>query len=520
MLLPLPNSRTPVNPKLAVDMRKMRKYFPSSDVLAVDDVDFAVREGEIHALVGENGAGKTTLMSILYGLVNADVGEIRVNDEQVHIHHPNDAIRHGIGMVHQHFKLIPSFSIAENVMLGIEPGQMGFINSSEEAKAVSDLAQNFGLPVDPLDTVADISVGMQQRVEILKTLQRDARILVLDEPTAVLTPQEVRELYNVIRQLSADGRTIILITHKLLEVKEVADRVSVMRRGRMIATRDVADVTVRDMANLMVGREVVLRVDKEAGKPQNNVLDVQNLLVASAGGIPAVFGISLELRAGEILGVAGVSGNGQTELVEALTGLRPVEGGRVSLSGKDITFSSVRERREQGMAHIPEDRMTMGLNLRTTLDENVVVSVYQNSPWSSRGVFDFEVVRKFAQRIVRSFNVRSARLGEEIHTLSGGNLQKLVLGRELQGHPGLIIANQPTRGLDIGSIEFVHQTLVAARDAGAAILLVSVELDEIFALSDRVAVMFEGRIMAVHDIDELDEESIGLLMAGHAEPEP
>ena len=360
---------------------------------------------------------------------------------------------------------------------------------------------------------------MQQRVEILKTLQRDARILVLDEPTAVLTPQEVRELYNVIRNLAADGRTIVLITHKLLEVKEVADRVSVMRRGRMIATREVADVSVRDMANLMVGREVVLRVDKQAGQPKETVLDVQNLLVASAGGIPAVFGISLELRAGEILGIAGVSGNGQTELVEALSGLRPVDGGSVELVGNDVTASTVRARRELGMAHIPEDRLTMGLNLQTTLDENVIVSVYQNSPWSDRGVFRFAAVRDFAQRIVRSFNVRSARPGEEIHTLSGGNLQKLVLGRELEGQPSLIIANQPTRGLDIGSIEFVHQTLIEARDAGAAILLVSVELDEIFALSDRVAVMFEGRIMAVHDIEELDEESIGLLMAGHAEPE-
>ena len=498
----------------------MRKYFRSSDVLAVDEVDFSVREGEVHALVGENGAGKTTLMNILYGLVSADRGKVQVNGEQVQIHHPNDAIHAGIGMVHQHFKLISSFTIAENVMLGIEPGQLGFIDSAEEAQAVSDLAQNFGLPVDPLEVVADISVGMQQRVEILKTLQRDARILVLDEPTAVLTPQEVRELYNVIRNLAADGRTIILITHKLLEVKEVADRVSVMRRGRMIATREVAEVSVRDMANLMVGREVVLRVDKQAGQPTDTVLDVQNLLVASAGGIPAVFSISLELRAGEILGVAGVSGNGQTELVEALSGLRPVDGGRVELVGNDVTASTVRARRELGMAHIPEDRLTMGLNLQTTLDENVIVCVYQNSPWSDRGVFRFKAVRDFAQRIVHSFNVRSARLGEEIHTLSGGNLQKLVLGRELEGQPSLIIANQPTRGLDIGSIEFVHQTLIEARDAGAAILLVSVELDEIFALSDRVAVMFEGRIMAVHDIEELDEESIGLLMAGHAEPEP
>ena len=501
-------------------MRKMRKYFPSSDVLAADDVDFSVRQGEIHALVGENGAGKTTLMSILYGLVHPDSGEIRVNGDHAHIHHPNDAIRAGIGMVHQHFKLIPSFTIAENVMLGIEPGQLGFVDAEDESESVRQLAEDFGLPVDPQAVVADISVGMQQRVEILKTLQRDARILVLDEPTAVLTPQEVRELYNVIRQLAADGRTIVLITHKLLEVKEVADRVSVMRRGRMVATEDVADVTVRDMANLMVGREVVLRVDKEAGVPGDPVLEVENLLVAGAGGIPAVFGISLELRAGEILGIAGVSGNGQTELVEALSGLRPVDGGSVSLDGEDVTFSAVRDRRELGMAHVPEDRMHMGLNLQTTLDENVIVTVYQRSPWSERGIFRFDAVREFAQRIVRSFNVRSARLGEEIHTLSGGNLQKLVLGRELDGHPRLIVANQPTRGLDIGSIEFVHQTLIEARDNGAAILLVSVELDEIFALSDRVAVMFEGRIMAVHDVAELDEESIGLLMAGHMEPEP
>ena len=501
-------------------MRKMRKYFPSSDVLAADDVDFSVRQGEIHALVGENGAGKTTLMSILYGLVHPDSGEIRVNGDLAHIHHPNDAIRAGIGMVHQHFKLIPSFTIAENVMLGIEPGQLGFVDADDESESVRQLAENFGLPVDPQAVVADISVGMQQRVEILKTLQRDARILVLDEPTAVLTPQEVRELYNVIRQLAADGRTIVLITHKLLEVKEVADRVSVMRRGRMVATEDVADVTVRDMANLMVGREVVLRVDKEAGVPGDAVLEVENLLVAGAGGIPAVFGISLELRVGEILGIAGVSGNGQTELVEALSGLRPVDGGSVTLDGEDVTFSAVRDRRELGMAHIPEDRMHMGLNLQTTLDENVIVTVYQRSPWSERGIFRFGAVREFAQRIVRSFNVRSARLGEEIHTLSGGNLQKLVLGRELDGHPRLIIANQPTRGLDIGSIEFVHQTLVEARDNGAAILLVSVELDEIFALSDRVAIMFEGRIMAVHNVADLDEESIGLLMAGHMEPEP
>jgi simple sugar transport system ATP-binding protein len=495
-------------------MRNIRKFFPSSGVLAVDNVNFEVRKGEIHALVGENGAGKTTLMSILYGLVQPDEGEILIDERPVHISHPNDAIAAGIGMVHQHFKLISSFTIAENIMLGIEPNRLGFIDGKDEAQAVRQLAQSFGLPVDPNAVVANIPVGMQQRVEILKTLQRNAQILILDEPTAVLTPQEVKELYTVIRKLADDGRTVILITHKLVEVKAVANRVSVMRRGRMIATHDVADVSVRDLANLMVGREVILQVDKNQAKPGDTVLKVDNLLVAGAGGIPAVFGVSFTVQSGEILGIAGVSGNGQTELVEAIAGLRPVDGGTVELDGKDITHVPVRERRLQGMAHVPEDRMTMGLNLRTNLDENVIVTAYQQPPYSQRGVLRFKPIRELAQRIVKTFDVRSARVGGEIRTLSGGNLQKIVLGRELEGSPRLIIANQPTRGLDVGSIEFVHRTLVAERDSGAAVLLVSVELDEIFSLSDRIAVMFEGRIMGILDIDEATEERVGILMAG------
>jgi general nucleoside transport system ATP-binding protein len=499
---------------LAVEMRHIRKYFLSSGVLAADNIDFEVRQGEVHALVGENGAGKTTLMNILYGLIPPDEGEIRINEKPVHIAHPNDAIHAGIGMVHQHFKLIPSFTIAQNIMLGIEPNRLGLIHNRNEAETVRELAAGFGLPVDPNAVVADVSVGMQQRVEILKTLQRQARILILDEPTAVLTPQEVRELYTVIRRLAAEGRTIILITHKLLEVKEVADRVSVMRRGRMVATHDVADVSIRDMANLMVGREVILQVDKTPAQPQEPVLTVENLLVAGTGGIPAVFGISFAVRAGEILGIAGVSGNGQTELVEALAGLRPMDGGSACLLGQDITHVSVRQRREQGMAHIPEDRITMGLNLRTNLDENVIVTQYQHTPFSKQGIFRLSAIRDYARRLVELFDVRSARVGEEIRTLSGGNLQKIVLGRELDGSPRLVIANQPTRGLDVGSIEFVHKTLIRERDAGAAILLVSVELDEIFALSDRIAVMFEGRIMDIIDIQAATEENIGLLMAG------
>lgn len=499
---------------LAVAMRNIRKFFPSSGVLAVDNVDFEVQKGEIHALVGENGAGKTTLMSILYGLVQPDEGEILIDERPARIAHPNDAIAAGIGMVHQHFKLIPAFTIAENIMLGIEPNHLGFIDGKDEAEAVRQLAQNFGLPVDPNAVVANIPVGMQQRVEILKALQRDAQILILDEPTAVLTPQEVKELYTVIRKLTDDGRTVILITHKLIEVKAVANRVSVMRRGRMISTHDVADVTVRDLANLMVGREVILQVDKAQAKPGDTVLKVENLLVAGTGGIPAVTGASFSVRSGEILGIAGVSGNGQTELVEAIAGLRPVDGGTIELEGEDITHASVRERRSHGMAHVPEDRMTMGLNLRTNLDENVIVTAYQHPPYSKRGIFQFGQIRELAQRIVKAFDVRSARVGGEIRTLSGGNLQKIVLGRELEGSPRLIIANQPTRGLDVGSIEFVHRTLVAERDAGAAVLLVSVELDEIFGLSDRIAVMFEGRIMGILDIAQATEERVGILMAG------
>jgi simple sugar transport system ATP-binding protein len=357
---------------------------------------------------------------------------------------------------------------------------------------------------------------MQQRVEILKILQRNAQILILDEPTAVLTPQEVRELLAVVRRLAQTGRTILLITHKLIEVKEVADRVTVMRRGQNVGTHRVAQVSVRDTATLMVGRAVTLTVDKTPAKPGEVVLKADNLLVAGAGGIPAVFGAGFDLRSGEILGIAGVSGNGQTELVEALVGLRTVDSGSITYLGTDVTHHTVRQRRDAGFAHIPEDRMIMGLNLRTNLDENVVVTSYQKPPYSSSGVFRFGKVRELAQNIVDTFGVRSARVGEPIRTLSGGNLQKIVLGRELKGNPKLIIANQPTRGLDVGSIEFVHKTLIEERDKGAAVLLVSVELDEIMALSDRIAVMFEGRVVAVLDRADATEEKLGLLMAGAA----
>ncbi len=442
----------------ALEMRHIRKYFPSSGVLACDDVNLAVQKGEVHAIVGENGAGKTTLMSILYGLVTPDEGEILVSGTPVRIGHPHDAIQQGIGMVHQHFKLVPSFTIAENIMLGIEPNRVGFIDGATEAENVRQLAESFGLPVDPNARVKDISVGIQQRVEILKILQRNAQILILDEPTAVLTPQEVSELLNVVRSLAQSGRTILFITHKLAEVKAVADNVSIMRRGKSVGTYATHGVSIRETANLMVGRVVTLQVEKTPAKPGAVVLSADHLLVAGTGGIPAVFGASLEVRSGEILGIAGVSGNGQTELVEALVGLRPVDQGTITFLGQDITHNTVRERRGAGVAHIPEDRMIMGLNLKTNLDENVVVTSYQHEPYSKRGFLQLEPIRQLARDIVEKFSVRSARVGEEIRTLSGGNLQKIVLGRELKGDPKLIIANQPTRGLDVGSIEFVHKT--------------------------------------------------------------
>ncbi len=498
----------------AVEMRHIRKFFSSSRVLASDDVSIDIQPGEVHAIVGENGAGKTTLMSMLYGFVQPDEGEIYVQGKLAKITHPNDAIRLGIGMVHQHFKLVPSFTIAENIMLGIEPNQAGFINGKAEAETVRQLAESFGLPVDPNLRTRDISVGMQQRVEILKILQRNAQILILDEPTAVLTPQEVGELLTVVRQLAQTGRTILLITHKLVEVKEVADRMTIMRRGRNVGTYAVAGVSIRDTANMMVGRSVVLTVEKTAATPGEVVLKADNLLVAGTAGVPAVFGAGFDLRSGEILGIAGVNGNGQTELVEAVVGMRPVDLGTITFMGKDVTHTSVRDRRDSGFAHIPEDRLIMGLNLQTNLDENVVVTSYQRPPYSQRGVFRFVNIRDFAQKIVDRFQVKSARVGEPIRTLSGGNLQKIVLGRELEGDPKLIVANQPTRGLDVGSIEFVHKTLIEQRDRGAAVLLISVELDEILALSDRIAVMFEGKILAILDAADATEEKIGLLMAG------
>jgi general nucleoside transport system ATP-binding protein len=507
-----------------LEMKGITKFFSSSDVLANDNVDFSVQEGEVHALVGENGAGKTTLMNILYGLHKPDRGEIFLAGEKVEVHHPNDAIRLRIGMVHQHFKLVPSFTIAQNIMLGMEQTSAGLINRKQENEMVKKLAEDFGLPIDPTQQIRNLPVGMQQRVEILKSLQRNARILILDEPTAVLTPQEVGELIEVVRGLTERGCTVIFITHKLLEVVKVADRVSVMRLGRMEGTKSVSDTSVVEMARMMVGREVLFRVNKPPAQTGNVVFSADGLTVASESGLPAVVDLSLHVREGEILGLAGVSGNGQTELVEAIAGMRSIEYGSLKISGKEISNSDVRTRRDMGMAHIPEDRIQIGLNLQTNLEENVVVTKYQLPEFNKYGFMIRSALQKFAQSLVKMFSIASAQPGEGIATLSGGNMQKVVLGRELSGNPKFIIANQPTRGLDVGSIEFVHQTLLKARSDGVGILLVSVELEEIMSLSDRIAVLFRGQVVGELDADSATEEQIGFLMAGgsldHIQAEP
>lgn len=497
-----------------LEMKGISRYFSSTDVLANDKVDFNVEKGEVHALVGENGAGKTTLMNILYGLIKPDSGEIFIDGNKVQIGHPDDAIKHGIGMVHQHFKLVPSFTVAQNIMLGIEPNAAGFLRTTQENEAVSQLGKKFGLLVDPTTKIRDLPVGMQQRVEILKVLQREAKILVLDEPTAVLTPQDANELFTIIRGLTRMGFTVIFITHKLVEVLNVADRVSVMRNGRMIGTKKIADTDIPDLARMMVGREVLLRVKKKPATIGEPVFEAQDISVADMNGLAAISHVSFKVHKGEILGIAGVSGNGQTEMVEVVSGMQALDGGKMFFKGRDISRANVRQRRDLGIAHIPEDRMHVGLNLETNLDENLIVSRYNRSEYSRMGFLLTKAIRDFTETVIKSFSISSAKPGEGISKLSGGNLQKIVVGRELSGSPLLIIANQPTRGLDVGSIEFVHKTLVEARDNGCGILLISVELDEIMSLADRILVFYRGKIQGELEAKTVTEEEVGILMAG------
>ena len=494
-----------------IEMLNIRKEFPG--IVANDDITLQVREGEIHAILGENGAGKSTLMSILFGLYHADKGTIKVRGHEVHIHNPNDANDLGIGMVHQHFQLVQNFTVTENIILGKE-GSF-FLDRKSASKRIAALSAQYGLNIDPDMVIEDISVGMQQRVEILKMLYRDANILIFDEPTAVLTPQEIEDLMQIMRNLVKEGKSIILITHKLAEIKEVADRCTVIRRGKLIGVVDVADTSVATMASMMVGRPVSFKVDKKPAQPGRVILEVHDLNVLNNKRLLGVKNFSLTVRAGEIVGIAGVDGNGQSELIEAITGLRNIESGSVIIEGNDITHADVRRRNEMGIGHIPEDRQKRGLVMPARVFENVAIKEYYHPPFSKRGILDADYLAEYAQTVVERFDVRS---GEGIYSLagklSGGNQQKLIVAREITGTSELLIAVQPTRGLDVGAIEYIHSQLVAHRDKGYAVLLVSFELDEIFNLSDRIAVMFSGELVNVVKTGETNEDEVGLMMAG------
>lgn len=497
-----------------VEMLGITKEFPG--IKANDNVTLQVEKGEIHALLGENGAGKSTLMSVLFGLYQPEAGSIKVRGKEIKITNPNIANEFGIGMVHQHFKLVENFTVTENIILGMEPKKsFGRINIDYAAKRVKELSERYGLSVDPFSKIEDITVGMQQRVEILKMLYRDAEILIFDEPTAVLTPQEIHELMKIMKELVKEGKSIVLITHKLKEIKEVADRCTVLRRGRYIGTVPVADTTEEQMAEMMVGREVSFQVDKDEAKPTDVVLSIQNLNVKSNRKLPAVKNLSLEVKRGEILCVAGIDGNGQTELIEAITGLRKIESGKIWINNKSIEKSSVRHRTLEGIGHIPEDRHKHGLVLDFSLEENIALQTYFKEPLSKNGLINFDERRKISERLIEEFDVRSGQGSiTSARSMSGGNQQKAIIAREIDRSPDLLIAAQPTRGLDVGAIEYIHSRLVEERDKGKAILLMSLEMEEVLNLSDRIAIIYEGEIVGVVNAAETDENELGLMMAG------
>ena len=495
-----------------IEMLNIRKEFPG--IIANDNVTLQVKKGEIHALLGENGAGKSTLMNVLFGLYQPEQGEIRVNGKPVKITSPNIANDLGIGMVHQHFMLVDPFTVTENIILGKEPSKAGKIDLQEASEEVRKLSEQYQLSVDPHAKIADISIGMQQRVEILKTLYRGAEILIFDEPTAVLTPQEIKELIHIMKALIKEGKSIILITHKLKEIMEVCDRVTVIRKGQGIGTVNVSDTNPNDLANLMVGRKVTFKTEKKEATPKAPVLEVSGLEVRDARGISAVKNLNLDVRAGEIVGIAGVDGNGQTELIEALTGLRKSIAGSVKLNGKDIKNLKPRKITESGVGHIPEDRHKHGLVLDYSIGENIVLQTYYQTPYSKGGILNSRKIFDKARSLIKAFDVRTPSEYTPARALSGGNQQKAIIGREVDRNPDLLIAAQPTRGLDVGAIEFIHKRLIEQRDAGKAVLLISFELDEIMNVSDRIAVIYEGEIVAIVNPKETTEQELGLLMAG------
>ena len=505
-----------------VEMKKITKKFGS--FVANDNIDLTVHKGEVHALLGENGAGKSTLMNILYGLYHQTSGEIYINEKLVNMDNPNVAIENGIGMVHQHFMLVQPFTVAQNIILGVEPTKgFGSIDINKAIEDVKAISEKYGLYVDPNAKIEDISVGMQQRVEILKALYRGAEILILDEPTAVLTPQEIQELIQIIRNLTKEGKSVIIITHKLKEIKAAADYCTIIRRGKYIDTDKVSETTEDELAAMMVGREVNFKVDKKEAKPTSNVLEIKDLVVKDSRKVSVVDGLSLEVKAGEILGIAGIDGNGQSELVEVLTGLRKAESGSIKVNSKELLNKKPKDIFNNGIKNIPEDRHKRGLILDFTVAENTVLQNYKDPRFSKNGILNKAAIEKYADEIIERFDVRPTNHSVKSRALSGGNQQKVIIGREVDnietarkatGEPQLLIATQPTRGLDVGAIEFVHQALVKQRDEGNAVLLVSLELDEVMNVSDRIAVIYEGKIVGIVDAKNTDENTLGLMMAG------
>ncbi len=497
-----------------VEMLNITKEFPG--IIANDNITLKLKKGEIHALLGENGAGKSTLMSVLFGLYQPEKGEIRKNGQVVKINNPNDANALGIGMVHQHFKLVEIFTVLENIILGVEPNKMGFLEKKEARKKVVELSEKYGLMVDPDAFIEDITVGMQQRIEILKMLYRDNEILIFDEPTAVLTPQEIKELLQIMRGFAKEGKSILFITHKLNEIMEVADRCTVLRKGKYIGTVDIKDTNKEELSKMMVGRDISFKVDKKKMEAGEVVLSVRNVTVASkTNKNNAVKNVSFDIRAGEIVCLAGIDGNGQTEFVNTLTGLEKPSSGSITLKGKDITKASVRQRSISGMSHIPEDRHKHGLVLDYKLEENLVLQRYWQPEFQKKGFIKFDAVRKYSKRLIEKYDIRSGQGPITIvRSMSGGNQQKAIIAREIDKEHELLVAVQPTRGLDVGAIEYVHKQLVERRDAGKAVFLVSLELEEVMNVSDRILVIYEGEIVGELNPKTTTVQELGLYMSG------